>query len=74
MYSYTFQVLLTFRFINQILYASSFSHIRATCPAHLVLFDMIIRILFGTNMNLIGLHDHNKSVVIKREQTKEFFF
>jgi hypothetical protein len=70
MYAYIFQALLAFRFINQILYAFSFSPIRATCPAHLVLLENITRKLFGRNMSLI--YDNNKPVVIKMEQTNEF--
>jgi len=68
MYAYIFQALLTFKFINQILYEFSFSPVRTTCTAHLVLLDMVIRRLLGTTMNLI--YDHNKSVVINREQSK----
>jgi hypothetical protein len=34
-------------FPNKILYQSLLSSIRATCPAHLILFDLIIRITFG---------------------------
>jgi hypothetical protein len=72
MYTYIFQAFVTFRFINQILYAYLFSPIHATCPTHLSLLYMITRKLFGRNMSLI--YDNNKSVVIKREQPKEFFF
>jgi len=70
MYAYIFQALLTFRFINQILCAFLFSLIRATCPAHPVLLDMITRRLFDRSMDLI--YDNNKFVVIKREKSEEF--
>lgn len=70
MHAYIFQELLTFRFMNQILYAFSFSRISATYPSNLVLLDMITWRLFGRNMNLI--YYNNKFVVIKREQSQEF--
>jgi hypothetical protein len=43
---------LPFGFPTNILYAFHFSTIRATCPAHLILLDLIILIMFGEEYRL----------------------
>jgi hypothetical protein len=43
-----------FGFPTKILFAFIFSHIRTTCPVHIILFDFIILIVFGEGSSVFS--------------------
>jgi hypothetical protein len=47
---------------TNILYAFLFSQIRATCPAHLILLDLIILIILGEKYNLSNIY-HKRNYI-----------